>query len=306
MKSDASQGSKIWLAYAGLVLTVFFWSVNTVLARGMVFTIKPMALSFFRWMTALVCILPFSAAAVKRDWPEIRKHTGYLFVLSIFSVALYNSVLYLGAQFTTAINISLVIAAMPGITLLFVWMIIRERPQLLQTIGIGVSLAGVLIIVCKGSLSVLLGLTFNPGDILIILSISSWALYSVLLKKRDIRISPIALLTVLIVMGLVCIFPFYLLEYKVYQGFELNKNTVLLFAFLGIFPSIVSYICWNYGVKITGSSTAAIFMYLIPVFTSLLAWLFLDEQLFSYHFTGGILILAGLLMSSKGHKKPES
>lgn len=293
------QNKTIVLAYAGLVLTVFCWSVNTVLARGMVFTVKPMALSFYRWVFAFGFILPFVFFRIKKEWTVIQQNIGFLTILAVFSVTLYNSIVYLGAQFTTATNMSLVIATMPGITILLAWMINRDRTNRLQVVGAGVSFVGMLIIVCKGSVGILMQLKFNPGDLLIILAILSWAVYSVLLRTKQLALSPLTFLSVLIAIGVVVIFPFYVWEYTVYKGFELNLKILGLFIFLGIFPSVISYICWNFGVKIVGSATASVFMYLIPVFTSILAWFFLGERLFSYHFAGGILIFTGLLMSAK-------
>jgi len=93
--------------------------------------------------------------------------------------------------------------------------------------------------------------------------------------------------------------PFYLWELKVFGGIALSFNTFILFLFLGIFPSIISYICWNYGVKSAGASIASVFMYLLPVFTSIIAYLFLNERLDFYHLSGGALILVGLILSSK-------
>lgn len=299
MGQKTPEKSKLMLAYSGLVMTVFFWSVNTALARGVVFSIKPMALSFYRWVFALAFILPFSYRQIQKDWPVIRQNFGFLVLLAIFSVAMYNSIIYLGAQYTTATNISLVIATMPGMTLLLAWLINKERTSRLQIMGIFISLCGMLMIVCKGSIFVFMSLAFNRGDLLIILAIFSWAVYSVLLRKRQMRIRPLAFQAVLIAIGVVVIFPFYVWEYSAYQGFELTYTTIALFAFLGLFPSVLSYICWNYGVSITGSATAAVFMYLIPVFTSIIAFFFLGERLFFYHIIGGILILLGLILSSK-------
>lgn len=286
------------LAYAGLSLAVFFWAINTVIARAVIFDIKPMALSFYRWAVALVFILPFALPHLKKDGPLIKQHLGFLAVLAVPSVAIYNSIVYVGAQYTTATNISMVVATMPVMTIVFSWIMNRETPCLLQTVGVTISLLGMVMIIAKGSWQVLSSLTFNPGDLLIVFSIASWAFYSVLLKKRDINISPLSFLTVLIFMGTVCILPFYLWEFAVFKGFQANLKTVSIFLYLGICPSILSYICWNYGVKTAGASIASIFMYLLPVFTAVIAWLFLHERLFSYHLFGGVLILFGLILSS--------
>lgn len=288
----------IW-AFWGLGLAVLFWSINAVIAKGVVDQVKPMALSFFRWVSALVFILPFAIKGLKKEWLPIRKNLGFLFVLSIPSVALYNSFLYLGAQHTTATNIALVSAAMPAMTLALAWMINQQRPGLFQTLGILISLVGVMVIISKGSPTLFAKFRFNPGDLLILVSVVAWALYSVLLKKRPIPISPLSFLFMIIFWGTLCILPFYLWEFILYKGFELNTSLFWMFVYLGICPSILSYICWNYGVKTVGSATASVFMYLIPVFTASLAYFFLEERLFAFHLSGGLLIFLGLILSSR-------
>ncbi|GAB6143790.1 DMT family transporter [Desulfocicer niacini] len=297
-KRSSTNGKAIW-AFLGLGFAVLFWAINTVVAKGVIDQVPPMALSFFRWITALIFIFPFAFKQLKKDRTPIRENWRFLFLLSIPSVAIYNSVLYLGAQYTTATNIAMVVAAMPAITLGFAWLINRQKPQLTQSIGILISLAGLIVIISKGSLARLAGFEFNPGDLLILLSITSWALYSVLLKRRTIPISSVSFLTMTIIFGTLCILPFYLCEYFFYSKFEVNAAIVWMFVYLGIFPSILSYIFWNYGVKIVGSETASVFMYLIPVFTSVIACFFLDERLFAFHMTGGLLIFSGLFLSSR-------
>jgi len=298
MGKPETKPTKMWLAYSGLSLAVFFWAVNTVIAKAVVMEIRPMALSFYRWLIAFMIILPFAVSHLKKDGLLIRQHLGFLFVLALPSVAAYNSILYFGAQFTTATNISLVAAAMPVMTLLFSWIMNKEKPYCLQSAGVVISILGMLLIITKGSWRLLLNLNFNPGDLLIVFAIASWAFYSVLLKKRQIHISPISFLTVLIALGTLCILPFYAWEFVIYKGFELNQVNISIFLYLGTFPSILSYIFWNYGVRTAGASIASIFMYLLPIFTALIASVFLKENLFSYHFYGGVLILTGLILSS--------
>ncbi|MDM8536496.1 EamA family transporter [Desulfobacterales bacterium HSG17] len=298
MKKNKIKISPMVLAYAGLTLTIFFWAVNTVIAKAVVMELKPMTLSFYRWVMAFIFILPFAIPHLKKDIILIKQNLGFLFFLSIPSVAAYNSILYLGAQYTSATNISLVVATMPVMTILFSWIMSQEKPLVLQTLGIMVSIIGVMTIISNGSWQVLSTFSFNPGDLLIVLSIASWSFYSVLLKKKQINISPVSLLTMLIFFGVLCILPFYLWEFSVFNGFELKTSTIIIFVYLGIFPSILSYLCWNFGVKTAGASIASVFMYLLPVFTSIIAYLFLNESLFLYHFAGGLLILSGLIMSS--------
>ncbi len=299
MSSEQSRIMQKMLAYSVLSIAVFFWAVNTVIARSVIFEIKPMTLSFYRWLVAFIIILPFAKSHIQKDILTIKQNLGFLFVLAIPSITIYNSVLYLGAQYTSATNISLVVSTMPVMTLIFSWGMNQKKPGLLQSFGIGLSLLGMLVIISKGSWRSLLGLSFNRGDLLIVVSIASWAFYSVLLKKRDITMSPISFLTMIIFLGTLLILPFYLWELNQFGGIAFNGSNIVLFLFLGIFPSIISYICWNYGVRSAGASIASVFMYLLPVFTSIIAYFYLDERLVLYHFSGGTLILIGLILSSK-------
>jgi drug/metabolite transporter (DMT)-like permease len=299
MKLKSAGHHKLLLAFLGLGLAVLFWAINAVIAKGVTAQVKPMALSFFRWFAALMFILPFAAKGLGKDRIPIRENLGFLFLLSIPSVAIYNSVLYLGAQYTTATNIALMVAVMPAMTLGFAWAINQKPPKMIQVLGILISLGGVLVILSKGSLSLFFDFRFNPGDLLILVSIASWALYSVSLKKRPLPISPISFLTMIIVFGTLVILPFYVWEYYYYQGFEVTPPIVWMFVYLGICPSILSYICWNHGVKTVGAGTAAVFMSLIPVFTAVIAYFFLGERLFPFHLAGGLLIFFGLILSSR-------
>ncbi len=286
-------------AAMGLCLGVSFWAINNVIARGIHTQVPPMAVSFFRWVSALVFLTPFALKGILRDMPEILDNKGYLFLLSIPSVVIYNSFIYLGANFTTATNISLIVAAMPAMTLGLSRAINKERPGPVKTLGILVSLVGVTTIVSRGSLKVLAGLELNPGDLMILVSIFSWALYSVLLKKRPIDISPVSFLFTIIAMGTPCLFPFYLWELAMAGPFEVTGQNLLIFVYLGVCPSIFSYLLWNNGVRVLGPSTTSMFIYLVPVLTCVIAAAVLGESPSLSHIAGGVLIFLGLFMSTR-------
>lgn len=287
------------LAMAGLVFAVLFWAVNAVVAKGFINDIPPMALSFYRWAAALCFLFPFAYKGVLAEKRTIREHMGTLFWLSIPSVAIYNSFLYLGALYTTATNIGLVVAAMPAMTLAAAWLINKDRPRPVQALGICLALSGVVIIVAKGTAATIYQLNLNPGDLLMVGSIASWAGYSIYYKKLALPISPLPFLFMTMVLGTLSILPFYLWELVRKGGFTVTPSVVVVFIYLGICPSVLSYIFWNNGVKVLGASTASVSVYLIPVFASAIAYVYLGEHLFFYHFLGGLLILAGLIFSSR-------
>ncbi|MBF0241498.1 MAG: DMT family transporter [Desulfamplus sp.] len=283
-------------AYILFTIAVLSWALNTVLAKGMISEIKPISLSFFRWFTALCFILPFGLRRVIEQKEIIKANWLKIVILSIFSISLYNSLLYYSAQFTTATNISFVIASTPAITFILSWIFLRQQESILKVIGMLISLIGMLFIVFKGSLSNLFSLVVNIGDLIVFIAVVSWSIYSVLFKYIKLNIDPVAFLTITIIAGLPFILPFYIWEIFVYGLFAINTTNISIILFLGLFPSIVSYLCWNEGVKRAGPNMASIFLYLIPVFASVIAFIYLGERLYFYHIAGGVLIAAGLIL----------
>jgi drug/metabolite transporter (DMT)-like permease len=98
--------------------------------------------------------------------------------------------------------------------------------------------------------------------------------------------------------GTPMIAPLYFWEISTSGTFDLSMANISLLAYLAVFPSVLAYIFWNNGVKHLGPGKAALFSYLIPVFTSILAILFLQEQLFPFHLLGGLLAFVGLYLAS--------
>ncbi len=283
-----------------LTIAVLSWSLNTVLAKGMINEIKPISLSFFRWFTALCFILPFGLKSLIKQREIVKQNFKKIIVLSIFSISVYNSLIYCSAQFTTATNMSFVIAATPATTFILSWLFLRQQESVYKILGMLISLVGMIMIVFKGSLHNLLSLVVNIGDLLTFGAVASWSIYSVLLKRMKLSIEPIAFLTITIITGLPFILPFYLWEFSFYGLFPLNIKNLSIILFLGIFPSIISYLCWNEGVKRVGPNMASMFSYLIPVFASSIAFIFIGEQIQLYHITGGSVIVGGLILYWRG------
>ena len=133
-----------------------------------------------------------------------------------------------------------------------------------------------------------------------VLAVSSWGLFSVLLRRQAVPLPPLTFLTVQIACGTMVILPFFLVDLLFFSGgFELNASTALPMMYFAIFPGILAYAFWNHGVHRIGPAKAAIFMYLTPVFASVMAGIFLGERLGLFHVIGGLLILAGLFLATR-------
>ena len=166
--APASTSARVggWLSdqpYLLLSLTSLFWAGNTVLGRFVVGHIPPMALAFGRWAGAFLILLPFAAGHLARDWPIIRKNAALMALLALVGFTAYNTMAYYGLQYTTAINGLLLQSIGPLFVALWTFALFGDRLTLRQAGGICVSLSGVIVIICHGSLAILFGIAFNRG-----------------------------------------------------------------------------------------------------------------------------------------------
>ena len=136
------------------------------------------------------------------------------------------------------------------------------------------------------------------GDLLMLLAVPMWALYTVLLRRLPATLPPLAMLLAVTMIGLVLLLPAYGWEFLVVGGVALQPANVVSIAYVGLLASVISYICWNRAVVQVGANKAGLFIHLMPVFSTLLAILFLGEVLQPFHFAGIALIGAGLYLTT--------
>ncbi len=286
------------MPYLLLILTTLFWSGNFVLSRGMHAAIPPMALSFWRWTVALLILWLLAHRHLREQRVLIRQHRRFILFQGILGVAGFNTLLYQAMQHTTAINAVLVNSCIPVLILVFSWLLYRETMSLRQCCGVLVSLGGVVSIMAKGDLATLLQLSFNRGDLLVLAAAVVWALYSSRLRQYPQELHPLAYLTAINIVGLGFIFPLYLLELGSGTTFALNPAAVVTILYVAIFASVLAFIFWNRAIRTIGANKAGPFVHLMPVFSTILAVLFLDETLAWHHAQGVFLIFGGILMTT--------
>ena len=278
-----------------LVLPPLFWAGNTVLARGMAELIPPISMSFWRWVIALIILLPFTWKHVWKDWSKIKAAWKIIFLLGLFGIASFNTLLYTAAHSTTALNIALTQSVMPVIIVVISFILFRDRISRFQLFAISLCMLGAGYIITHGEWQRVLQLQFVVGDLLMLLAICFYALYSVLLRKRP-DIHPMSFLTTTFAVGVILLLPLYLWEAQGTPPLELTQSVIISLLYVAFCPSILAYLCWNKGIHEIGANRAGLYINLIPLFASLLAVLFLGERFQSYHLVGIIFIAGGLLL----------
>lgn len=285
--------------YLMLVLPPLFWAGNAVVGRVAVAEVSPLALSTVRWALAILLLLPLTLTGLLTQWPVVRQRWKSLAVLGILSSGLYNLLLYMALETTTAINVTLLNSAMPMTIVLVSWMWLRDRPSRGAMAGIVLSMIGVAVVVSRGEPAVLLGLELHQGDALMLVAVVVWAIYSVMLRAHPPGLTPGVFLTVQMAMGLLFLMPFYGIEIAMGGGaIPLTWTIVAVFAFIATGPAIGAFYFWNRGVAEAGANTAGLYINLLPVFTAILAVIFLGEEFRWYHAAGLALIFTGIALAT--------
>ena len=284
--------------YLLLILAVLFWSGNFIVGRGIHNEIPPMALAFWRWAIALLIIFPFSLGPILRQKDLIGRNWKLLTLLAILSVANFSMFIYMALKSSTVTNAVLINSMTPIFIVMVSWMGFKERITLRQGVGIAISLTGLMFILTQGNPSTLIAVRFGKGDMWTISAGISWALYSALLRKCPVEFDPLGFLGTTIIIGVFFIFPFYIWEIGTGKTMNFTPAAMGSIIYVALFASVLAYIFWNKAVHTIGANKTGIFIHLMPVFSILLAMIFLDEKLKGYHIIGSILIFSGIFLTT--------
>lgn len=286
------------LPWALLVLCSLLWAGNWVVARGIRETMPPLALTFWRWFPVVVVLAPFAIPALHGKGRALLRRWRILLLLGAFGIPGFTAFVYIGLQTTEAVNAVLLNSSLPVFTLLASWLIDREAATWRQIAGTIVSFAGILAIVCRGDPAQLLALQLHRGDAWILLAMPFWGVYTVMLKRRPKEIDGVPLLFLLALIGTLLVLPFHVGEALLDRAPRLTWGSAATVLYLGLFASVLGYLCWNIGVEAVGANAAGFTIHLLPAFGTALAIVFLDETFHAYHAAGIATILAGVFVAS--------
>ncbi len=287
------------LPYIIMVLPPLFWAGNFVVGRAVVSTqVAPITLSFWRWLLAMLILMPF---VIKPMWQQrkiIQQHFFKICFLAILSISAFNSLAYIALQYTTATNATLLNSFIPIFILIIMGFFFKEKISNKQVLGVFVSLMGVFVILTRLDIEVIKSLTINKGDLWMLLAALVWALYSIFLKYlRPREIAPLPFLGIMVIIGTLVLIPLFIINPFNEAPIVWNDGMIKALAYIAIFPSIFAYLAWNYGMQKLGAATGGQFIHLMPLFGALMAVVFLGESIQLYHLLGGACIALGLWLS---------
>ncbi len=286
-----------------LTIPPLLWAGNAIVGRLVRDAVPPMTLNLLRWTIALLILLPLGRHLFREGGGLLSNWRRYA-LLGLLGVGLYNSFQYLALQSSTPINVTLVAAGMP------VWMMLVgalcfgvpvTRKQLASA---ALSIAGVLLVLCRGQWDLLLAMRLVPGDVYMILATIAWSFYSwLLMQPKDPpseRADWAAFLLAQVIYGVLWSSAFAAGEQAMGAPaivWSWPVAAALLFVATG--PAVIAFRCWGAGVQRAGPSVGALFVNLTPLFTAILSALFLSELPRMYHAIAFVLIVGGILLSTR-------
>ena len=296
---NAAQTKNIYTGIGLAMLAAIIWSGNFIIAKALDNKVPPFSLSFYRWLIASLIILPFAFNQFRSQWKLVKQSWQYLFWVSLTGIALFNSLVYIGAHYTSAINLALIgTTSSPIMAVILAAIFLKERIGWMKLAGMILCSMGVLFLLLKGNLENIISLHFSTGDLWMLLAGFSFAVYNTLVKKKPAGISPVNFLFVIFLWGTIILLPFYIWEFNHYPAVEFNSNIVLSVLYLGIGASVICFLLWNMAIGKLGAGRTALFGNLIPVFSSIEAAIILQEKFTWIHITSMLIIFAGIVLAN--------
>jgi len=280
--------------YIALIISMIFWGFSFVWAKVALETYSPISVVLFRLIVSSVAIFTFvkiSNIKIKLQ----RKDIKYFILLAFFEPFLYFVGETFGLQRVSATTASVIISTIPIFVPIFAYILYREKLGYINIIGSIISFSGVLIIIFNKNFSLNTSLS---GVLLMMLAVSAATGYSLVVKNIAQKYNPIIIVlfqSSIAIFGFLPLFFFF--DFNNFVNTEHNSNSIIAIVELGIFASSIAFILFAYGIKKIGISKAGFFSNLIPIFTAIIAFFLLNEQLSIIKYIGIGVVILGLFLS---------
>ncbi len=290
--------------YALLLAMPLFFVSNLIIGRAVTNAVEPSTLAFWRWFLASLILLPFAWRGILDNAPRLRALWRELLALGVLGMLICGAGVYLSLRYTTASNSALIYTSSAILIVVMEAIFFRERLSGGRVLGALIGFAGVAVIILHGEVSRLLSWQFNVGDLGIAFCAAAWAIYSILLKRKELKALPtLPLFAAITIAGAIVLAPFMLYELIALDALPRGREQWIAIVALAIFPSVVAFGLYQLLVKYAGPSLTGMSLYLLPAYGVALAVTTLGEQLYAYHAIGLTLVLAGIALATEPFKR---
>ena len=284
---------KLYNPHLFLTLASLFWGFNAIASRLAIDEISPMSLVSGRWLGVMIILSIICRHQLSLGFQVFKSNYKWMIMMGLCGFTTFNSLYYISAHHTVAINLGIVQSTTPAFIVIISMFWLKTRINLKQVTGLLITFIGVSIVISNGNLASLLRLKLNNGDLLLIVACIFYAIYAVGLRKRP-EINDVLLMTFFSYVAFIGSLPGLIIEITQYSFFFPTFKGLMILSVIIIFPSLLAQILFMKGVKIVGPALSGLYTNLVPIFTSLLAIIILDEVFRNYHLISLTIIFFGI------------
>jgi drug/metabolite transporter (DMT)-like permease len=286
------------LSIALLLLAMLIWGSAFVVTKSGLAELPPMFFALLRLGVASLVLVPLAllrGRVARLLHPRVWRT---LLLMALTGVALYHIGFNLALGYTTASQAALVQSSTPAITAMMAMVWLRERLPRRRILGIGLAVAGVLLIVSRTTPD---ANARDPlaGNLLMLGTVLAWSAYT-MLAKRAADLDPMLVTAVVSLLGALMLVPAALLESP--RGFAstISAASWIKIVYLGAFASAASYLFYNRALRDLEASQVGAFVNLVPVIGAASGVVVLGERIAPLALLGGAVVIGGVWIASRG------
>lgn len=285
--------------YILMITCTLFWAGAFIAGKIGVKEFPPFSLAFFRFLFATAIIFPIMIKYEEKNWKLKKSDWRTIITLGIIGMFGYHALFFTALKYTTAINSAMIGATNPLITSVLASFMIGERLGIKRLGAILLALSGVMLTISEGKLEIIKNISFNMGDIIMLLAVVCWAIYGVISKKVMPKYSPLIITSYSFLVCLIALVPFTLFEKPMEYLPNVTWKGWVSVIYMSIFASVIGYLVQQISIKAIGPSKTMSFINLVPVFSIILSSMILKEDVTLIKIVSVIIIICGVYLNSK-------
>ena len=287
------------IAHFGLLGTNLFFAINLSAVKYLTGNnfMQPFGMNVIRvGVSVLLFWLLFLFYPSKKKIE--RKDTARFILCALTGVAINQMLFLKGLSLTYSIHAVLLMLTTPIlITIIAIW-ILKEKINSYKAIGLTFGAGGAVVLITSRQNSGS-GQDVLLGDTLVIINAISYTFYFILVKPLMLKYNPVQVIRLVFTYGLLMVLPFGWNEFVSIQWGTFGVTEYTCIALITICGTFLAYLFNVYGIKILGASVAGAYIYIQPVFATIIAMIFLKEKLDGYKIIAAVLIFTGVYLCNK-------
>ena len=276
-----------------LIFAMFIWASSFIALKAAMEDLGPFTVIFLRMIIASLCFVYFIKSFLKYDFSK--KDVKFILLLALFEPCLYFIFESKALQLTSASQAGMITSLMPIITAMAAGYFLKEIITKQLIFGSLIAMCGAIWLSLQGTTSIS---SPNPllGNFLELLAMVCGAGYTITARYLSDKYSALFITAIQAFIGAIFFTPLFIYEYFTIP-LNITMNSFLWVLYLGVVVTLAGYGLYNYALTKITASKAAVFVYLIPVFTLILAYFVLNEKLSIIEFIACLVILVGVFIS---------